>query len=134
MPAALGPLSMELSYDTTSTHVGAPVRVTVRAHDNETSGTRDQVIVRVGRAPGFDPMREDLDALVASRRVARYEVRESDVTFYLMNVAAGEARELSYRLVPGLVAQATAPASSIYAYYEPTLQHAVPAVSFTVAP
>ncbi len=130
MPPAAGPLSMTVSYDTTTVPVGTPVNATVGVHSNDT-GPRDQVIVRVGRAPGFTPRTEDLDAIVAARLASRYEVRDTDVTFYLMNLGPGETRDLHYRLTPGLPVDATAPASSVYAYYEPTLRQTLPAQHFT---
>lgn len=130
-PAAEGPLELALEYDRTSTTVGAPISVIARAHNNDVE-TRQQVMVRIGRAPGFDPRTEDLDGLVSSRAVSRYEVREDDVTFYLMNMEPGENRELRFRLTPGLVVEATAPESSIYAYYEPTLRAVVAPQRFTV--
>ena len=131
LPGPERPLSMTLAYDTTETTVGSPVTATVQAR-NDDAGTRDQVIVQVGRAPGFDPVQEDLDALVAQGLVSRAEVRESDVTFYLMALESGETRTLTFRLTPGLSLTASAPASTIYAYYEPSLQHTVDATEFVV--
>jgi hypothetical protein len=131
LPSAEGPLELAVEYDRTSTTVGAPISVVARAHNNDVE-TRQQVMVRIGRAPGFEPRTEDLDALVSSRAVSRYEVREDDVTFYLMNMEPGENRELRFRLTPGLVVEATAPESSIYAYYEPTLRAVVAPQRFTV--
>jgi hypothetical protein len=110
--------------------VGVPVNVLARATNTETSGARDQVIVRVGRAPGFVPRTEDLDAIVAAGSASRYEVRSDDVTFYLMGLAAGETRELRFRLTPSLPVDATAPAARIYAYYEPSLEQILPTERF----
>jgi hypothetical protein len=130
LPPTVGPLSLEVDYDSTTVDVGAPVTVTARAHNGEPSGVRDQVIVRVGRAPGFVPRDEDLASIVERGLASRYEVREDDVTFYLMGLAAGETRTLVYRLTPGLAVDATAPASTIYAYYEPALRQTLPAQRF----
>lgn len=131
LPGAVGPLSLTVTYDVHETQVGLPVTAVARA-TNDDPGTRDQVIVQVGRAPGFEPMREDLDALVAAGVAARYEVRTDDVTFYLMGLESGETRELSFRMIPGLVVDATAPASTVYAYYEPSLRQVVDAEHFVV--
>ena len=130
LPPTEGPLSLTVDYDTNTVAVGSPVTVTARAHNGEALGSRDQVIVRVGRAPGFDPRTDDLDALVARDAVSRYEIRAEDVTFYLMGLAAGETRELTFRLVPSLPVDATATASTIYAYYEPSLRQTLPAERF----
>jgi len=126
LPSPGGPLALTVDYDTTSTTLGSPVTVTARARNND-EVVRNQVIVRIGRAPGFVPRTEDLEVMVAAGLVSRFEVREDDVTFYLMDVAAGESRELVFRMTPSLVLEATAPASSVYAYYEPELRQMVPA-------
>ncbi|MEM9190267.1 MAG: alpha-2-macroglobulin family protein, partial [Myxococcota bacterium] len=131
LPGSEGPFDLTVEYDRTQTTVGAPVTVTASARNNDRQ-VQNQVMVRVGRAPGFEPRYEDLDALVAAGAVARYEVRADDVTFYLMNVAPGETRPLQFRLTPGLAVEATAPASTIYSYYEPTLRQTVDAQRFTV--
>jgi len=131
LPGAEGPLSLAIEWEATEAQVGVPVQVVARA-TNDDAGTRDQVIVQVGRAPGFEPMREDLDALVAAGLAARYEVRTDDVTFYLMGLESGETRDLAFRMTPGLEVDATAPASTVYAYYEPSLRHVVEAQRFVV--
>ena len=134
MPAPNGPFALDVTYDATSTTVGTPVRVTARATNNDTE-LRNQVMVRVGRAPGFAPRVEDLELLVARGVAARYEVRQEDVTFYLMGVAAGETRELSFRMTPGLAVEALTAASSVYAYYEPDLREVVePEMMIVTAP
>jgi len=118
IPAAAGPFSLDVGYDTTSTTVGTPIRVTARVQNNS-DGIQDQVMVRIGRAPGFAPRGEDLEAIVAAGLASRYEVRADDVTFYLMGFAARGTREISYRLTPSLAVEALAPASSVYPYYRP---------------
>lgn len=131
LPAPEGPLTLTVEYDRTETEVGVPVTATVVARNGDRE-LRNQVMVRVGRAPGFSPRVEDLQALVAARLVSRYEVRADDVTFYLMAMEAGEERTLQFRLTPGLAVEATAPASEIYPYYEPTLRQLVEAERFIV--
>ena len=49
-----------------------------------------------------------------------------------LNKQKGEARKLAVRMIATLAATATAPASSVYAYYEPQLKKLPPAVRFTV--
>ncbi|MCC7540320.1 MAG: hypothetical protein IT379_29150, partial [Deltaproteobacteria bacterium] len=132
LPGAVGPLSLTIEHDTTSTQVGVPVLCTARVTNNDEAGARDQVIVRIGRAPGFNPITEDLEQLVANGLVSRYEVRADDVTLYLMGLAGGETRALSLRMIPALALEATAPASSVYAYYEPSIRQSVDPVSFVV--
>jgi hypothetical protein len=107
-----------VGYDSTTTTVGTPIRVTARVQNNS-DGVQDQVMVRIGRAPGFMPRGEDLEAIVAAGLASRYEVRAEDVTFYLMGFEPRAVREISYRLTPSLAVEALAPASSVYPYYRP---------------
>jgi alpha-2-macroglobulin-like protein len=132
LPSSEGPLSLEVTYDTVEAPLGGSVQVLATAVNNDGEGQRDQVIVRVGRAPGFEPRQEDLSALVTSGLVSRFEVQKDDVTLYLMALQAGEARALPFRLTPTLVVDALAPSSSIYAYYQPNLVDRVPAQRFVV--
>jgi hypothetical protein len=90
-------------------------------------------MVRVGRAPGFDPLTTDLDQLLASGKVARYEVNDGDVTFYLMNLMSNEARDLSFHMTPTLAVNGQAPASSMYAYYDSSIRADVAPVLVNVA-
>ncbi len=122
LPEPEGPLQLEVDYSAEAGVVGAPITAQVAATNSEAEGSRDQVIVRVGRAPGFVPNQNDLQQLVYQGAVSRFEVREDDVTLYLMNLVAGETRRLDFRMTPNLVVDATAPASEIYAYYQPSLK------------
>ncbi|MCA9550095.1 MAG: hypothetical protein KC933_08675 [Myxococcales bacterium] len=124
-------LALGVSYDATQIAVGAPVTAHVQATFTG-QGVRDQVMVRVGRAPGFSPRTADLDAIVADGRAARYEVDAEYVTFYLMGLTAGQPRDLSFGLVPGLSASVEAPASEMYVYYQPDIRAEAPGVRFEV--
>jgi len=131
LPAPTGTFSLNVGYDATTTTVGTPIRVTAHVVNNS-DGIQDQVMVRVGRAPGFTPRGEDLEAIVASGLASRYEVRSDDVTFYLMGFPAHGTRDLSYRLTPSLVVEALAPASSVYPYYRPDEKQMVDPQRFVV--
>jgi len=126
-------LALDVRYESTDVSIGQAVRANVRATYNG-AGSRDQVIVRVGTAPGFVPVAEDLAAIVREGRAARMEQGASDVTFYLMGLASGQARDLSFRVVPSLAADVEAPASSAYVYYEPSIKSEVAPVRLHVVP
>lgn len=126
-----GPFDLTVSHDTTQPTVGEPVTTTVVATYTGT-GIRDQIMVRVGRAPGFAPITEDLQQLVDAGLVSRFEVRETEVAFYLMGMRGNEPRNLTYRMTPTLSIDGEAPASSIYAYYEPALRAEVGPTRFAV--
>ncbi len=118
---AEGPFELTVSHDTTQPNVGEPVTTTAVATYTGT-GQRDQVMVRIGRAPGFAPMTADLDQIVAAGLASRYELRETEVAFYVMGMRGGDPRTFTFRQIPTLSIEGEAPASSVYAYYEPQLK------------
>ncbi len=124
-------LGLEVGYSSTEGLVGTPISTRVTA-SYRGAGARDQVIVRVGLAPGFVPRSETLEALVRDGRVARYEVQPSDVTFYLMGLESGRARDLSFQSIPTLAAEVEAPASVAYVYYEPAIRSEVAPIQLRV--
>jgi alpha-2-macroglobulin-like protein len=132
-PANSPELALSVAWDQTSPAIGDSVTAQVTA-TYLGQGVRDQVLARIGRAPGFAPRTEDLDAIVTSGLASRYEVDESHVTLYLMGLAGQEARAMAIRFVPTLAATALAPASELYVYYEPTIRTEVAPVTFTVSP
>jgi hypothetical protein len=131
VPAAVGPLGLQVDYDATDVNVGDTVMANVTVSNNDVE-TRNQVIERLGKAPGMQPNVDDLGALVRDRKVSRYEVRDQDIVLYCMDMQAGEDRDLPVRMTATLAADATAPGSMVYAYYEPALKLVRPAVRFTV--
>jgi hypothetical protein len=131
-PVANNELDLSIGYSNTSPIVGEAVRAEVQATFTG-QGQRDQVIVRVGRAPGFAPLGEDLQSLVSSQAVSRYEMSDTHITFYLMGMQANQTRDLSFRMTPTIPVTAEAPGSEIYVYYEPSIRSEVGPEIFTVS-
>ena len=130
-PVTSPELDLSVGYDGAAAVVGAPVTAHVSAAFTG-QGVRDQVLVRVGRAPGFAPDTAQLDAHVAAGHAARYEVDAEFVTFYLMGLSAGSPRDLSFDFIPGLAASAEAPPSEMYVYYERNIRAEAPGLRFEV--
>lgn len=131
-PTATSPeLALDVQYESETLTVGQPVRAAVQA-TYRGAGRRDQVIVRVGVAPGFAPLDADVDAIVADGRASRVEKNAGDVTFYLMGVGSGESRDLSFRMIPRLPGAVQAPASVVYAYYESSIRAVVAPTALVV--
>lgn len=130
-PAQSAELSLGVTYDRIEASVGERIRAQVSAVFTG-EGVRDQVMVRIGRAPGFAPDLAQLDALVTDARIARYETDAEFVTMYLMNLEGGVARDLSFDFTPGLAVTADAPTSEMYVYYEPMIRTEAAPVRFTV--
>ncbi len=78
-------------------------------------------------------MREDLDALVASGLVEKYETGPSTVTLYMIELAAGAARELKFRSIPGIAGELSSGESRVFAYYSPEIGASAASVVFSVS-
>ena len=111
-------LSLDVRYERTQLAPGETTRVQATA-TNHAAGPMDQVIVSIGRPPGFDLMPEDLDNLVAQQRAARWEADARKIVFYLMGLPPETPHPLSFRLRARYPMQGNAPSSSIDSYYEP---------------
>ena len=125
-------LSLEINYDRTELMPGETTRVQATA-TNHADGAMDQVIVSVGRPPGFDLMPEDLDGLVAQRRIARWEADARKIVFYLMDLPPRTPQQLSFRLRARYPMQGNAPSSTIDSYYEPGIGEATGPVALGVS-
>lgn len=125
------PLSLEISYDRTTLQVDDMVTATVRLQ-NADRRFADQVMVDLGIPPGFDLVREDLDALVEQQVFARWESTQRQLVLYFTFVPEGEAIEFSYRLIARDPIRAEAPVSRIYSYYNPEVGSAAEPIEFEV--
>ncbi|MDD9940891.1 MAG: MG2 domain-containing protein [Myxococcales bacterium] len=130
-PTPVGPFDLQVNYASTNLNVGDSVMADVQVTNND-DVERNQVIVRLGLAPGMTPSPDDLAALVRQRMISRYEIRGKDLVMYCMGVRGGEVRRLPVTLTATLAADASAPGSMVYAYYEPQLKVMRPAVRFNV--
>jgi hypothetical protein len=131
LPPAVGPLDLQVTHDRTDLSVGETVATNVTVTNNDTA-ERSQVIVKLGIAPGMIPNLDDLAELVRNRLISRFEIRDNDIVLYCMAMRPREARSLAVRMTATLAADAVAPASSVYAYYEPGLKRVRPAARFVV--
>jgi hypothetical protein len=126
-------LDLNVSYDQTNVAVDDVVNVTAAASNLVPNSLQDQVIVRMGVAPGFDVVTEDLQALVAMGQVARFERDALGITFYLMAVSDLSPRVLNYRMIARTPAEVKAPPARVYSYYQPEVGRTLPTVDFTIS-
>jgi 5-hydroxyisourate hydrolase-like protein (transthyretin family) len=127
-------LHMEVSYDRTELVTGETVKAEVR-FEIEAPGEPAEagmLLVDVGVPPGFDPLTEDLEALVNEGMIDRYELTERQILFYLSDVPSGEPHRLDYRLRARFPVEAQAPASQAYDYYTPAQRDLNPPQRFKV--
>ncbi|MCS6828984.1 MAG: MG2 domain-containing protein [Caldilinea sp.] len=117
-PEAEQPMRIDVVYDRTELAVNETVqaRVTVELLRAGRAGT---VLVDLGVPPGFEPLTEDLDALVEEGRIDRYELTGRQIILYLTDVVSGSPLEFTYRLRARYPIRAQTTASRIFDYYAP---------------
>ena len=94
----------------------------------------DQVIVSVATAPGMVALADDLNRLVESGAVQRFERTDRRITFYLMALQPRERRQLRFGLQATRPVSAQHPPSRAYSYYNPDDQASTGASSVVVDP
>ena len=128
-----GGVGVSVSHGTTSLAVGGTDPLDVQV-TNAKTGNLDQVLVKVGLAPGMQPAASSLDALVTSGALSRWERSKTGVVLYLTRLAAGETRHLRFSTMATLAGDLKAPATVAYPYYTPTNEAVSLPVAFTVTP
>jgi uncharacterized protein YfaS (alpha-2-macroglobulin family) len=124
-------VEIDMAYDRSTLKQNDTVRASVTLRYNRTTPTY-MVIADLGVAPGFTPLTEDLDALVAEKIIQRYETTGRQIIVYLDKVTPGKAVRFSYRLKAKFPVRAKVPASRAYDYYNPNVQGRVRATEVVV--
>lgn len=120
-PAADKAVQIDVAYDRTELQVNDLVNVTAEVQ-LLTPGVAGTLLVDLGIPPGFSPLTEDLDALVAQGTIARYELTGRQILIYMTDVPSGQRYTLPYRLLARFPLQAQTPRSQAYDYYTPEKQ------------
>ena len=120
-PVAEKAVQIDVTYDRTELQVNDIVNVTA-AVQLLAPGVAGTLLVDLGLPPGFSPLTEDLDALVAQGLIARYELTGRQILIYMTDVPSGQRYTLPYRLQARFPIQAQTPSSQAYDYYTPEQQ------------
>ncbi|MDP8256940.1 MAG: hypothetical protein P9M14_14410, partial [Candidatus Alcyoniella australis] len=132
LPATQGePMNIDVRYDKTELTADDIVTCNVRVNNN-LPGELGMVIVDLGVPPGFEVLTEDLDELVGSKVISRYELTGRQVIVYLDELNHERPVELSYRLRAKYPLKAQTPRSRVYQYYDPTTQALARPTTITV--
>jgi len=125
------PLSLEVAYGRTSLRVGdvLPVTVKLTYRRPDASG---MTMVQLGLPAGLAPILDDLAALQAAGKLARYEPDARTVSLYLDRIAQGVPLELSLRLKARGRVRTAGVESRAYLYYAPEVSAATPPVAVAV--
>lgn len=124
-PAADKAVQIDVAYDRTELQVNDLVNVTA-AVELLAPGVAGTLLVDLGIPPGFSPLTEDLDGLVAQGLIARYELTGRQILIYMTDVPSGQRYTLPYRLLARFPIQAQTPSSQAYDYYTPDNQETTP--------
>jgi hypothetical protein len=112
------PLTIDLAYDRKRLDVDDTVTATARVTNNMTQSA-PMVILDLPIPGGFALEPGELDELVGSRKIARYQLTPRKAIVYLRGLAPGAALELRYRLRAKMAVQVAVPAAEAYEYYDP---------------
>ena len=124
-------MRISVSYDRSELAVDemVGVRANVELLGDHTAGT---VIVDLGLPPGFTPVTGDLDKLVTSGQIDRYELTGRQVLLYVTGMANGQVHTFEYRLQAHYPAAVQTPGSQVYDYYTPDRRASAPPQRVTV--
>jgi CD109 antigen len=125
------PLSLHVAYGRTSLRVGdvLPVTVNLTYRRPDASG---MTMVQLGLPAGLTPVLDDLAALRAAGKLARYEPDARTISLYLDRVAEGAPLELSLRLKARGRVRTSGVESRAYLYYAPEISAAAPPIAVSV--
>ena len=112
------PLSVNISYDrerlAVDEHVGVKAIVV-----NNMETLAPMVILDLPIPGGFAIEAQELDELVGSKKIAKYQITARKAIVYLRALQPGEQLELNYRLKATMPVKVAVPAGEAYEYYDP---------------
>ena len=120
-PATEAGVRIDVAYDRTELQVNDIVNVTANV-ELLAPGVAGTLLVDLGVPPGFTPLTEDWDRLVAQGDIQRYDFTGRQILVYLTDVPSGQPRTLNYRLQARFPIEAQTPSSQAYDYYTPEQQ------------
>jgi hypothetical protein len=116
-----GPLSIRLDYDRTKLVVEDEMNATASVN-NASSAAIPMVVLDLPIPAGFEPVPEDLEGLVASKTVSKYQRTPRQVVVYLRDLEPKKPLNLRYRLRATMPVRVAVPAARTYSYYDPQVQ------------
>jgi uncharacterized protein YfaS (alpha-2-macroglobulin family) len=115
---ALEALAIDVAYDRTRLAVDDRVTCTASIKNNLPAAA-PMVIVDLPIPGGFTIERGELDELVGSGKIAKYQITPRKAIVYLRQLAPGSALELRYRLRATMPVKVGVPPVEAYHYYDP---------------
>jgi len=126
------PLTVDVSYDRISLAANDQVTATVSVVWQGAGGAR-MLLVDLGLPPGFNVLNQDLNSLVASGQIQRYDLTARQLLIYLENFSSEQPLTFQYRLQARFPMRAKTPSYSAYDYYNPDQRAEQAPVEITVS-
>ena len=131
-PATEMPLTITVNYDKTDMVKDDILTANVTVTNNRAEKA-NMIIVDLGMPPGFELVPGDLEELVGSGTIAKFNVTGRQIIVYLETLAAQKPLQLSYRLKAKFPVKAKTPQSTVYEYYNPDINDAAQPQELTVS-
>jgi len=125
------PLAIDLDYDRTRLATDDILNVTAQVAW-QAPGRAKMVIVDLGLPPGFTLLPEQLNQLVAEKKIQKYETTGRQIIVYLDELSRGKPLTISYQLLAKYPLKAKTVRSSVYEYYNPQSRAEVEPVEISV--
>jgi uncharacterized protein YfaS (alpha-2-macroglobulin family) len=112
------PLSVDIQYDRQRLQVDQTVTATATVTNNMQQAA-PMVILDLPIPGGFVIEPGELDELVGSQQIARYQITPRKAIVYLRRLEAADSLRLRYRLRATMPVEVTVPDAEVYEYYDP---------------
>jgi uncharacterized protein YfaS (alpha-2-macroglobulin family) len=112
------PLAIQITYDRQRLNVDDTLAA-VATVVNNMGEAAPMVILDLPVPGGFAIESGELDELVGSQRIARYQITARKAIVYLRRLEPGESLELRYRLRATMPVKVVVPEAEAYEYYNP---------------
>jgi uncharacterized protein YfaS (alpha-2-macroglobulin family) len=112
------PLSIDIQYDRDRLKVDEMVTATATATNNMDEAA-PMVIVDLPIPGGFAIDPGELDELVGSQKIAKYQITARKAIVYLRRLEPAESIRLRYRLRATMPVEVAVPNAEVYEYYDP---------------
>ncbi len=124
-------LSINVEYDRTELEKDAVLTAAVRVAYNR-PGAANMVMVDLGIPPGFEVLTEDLNELVGSKVIQRFELTPRQVILYVEKLEQEKPLAFRYRMRAKYPIRAKTAPSTVYQYYNPEIRSTAPPVEVVV--
>jgi len=112
------PLSIDISYDRQRLNVDDTVTATATVINNMDVAA-PMVILDLPIPGGFAIDPGEMDELVGSQKIAKYQITARQAVVYLRRLDPGHSLELRYRLRATMPVKVSVPDAQVYEYYDP---------------